>query len=251
MAKKPKDFKPKTHFGPRHRWPGAQRCQGWRPKLGRQCKKLARKGKRTCRTCGSGGRPPLHGKFTSVAGFSKQVQKNLADPRHLSLRSEIDILGLRLDGLAYELLSSESQPMPDVAEIQKLLVSQGLAITHQRESDLRRIQSELVRKVDLLAAEEGRWREYRSTARDFASLVASESAHDLANRNMIPVAVVWEFIRLNQSLMFQFLTSVQRSDYMIQLRALIGPGPAAELKAGQMIEGQFEPAENRKSPSES
>ncbi len=241
--KKPTDFKPKIHFGPRHRWPNAQRCQGWRPKLGRQCKKLARKDRRTCRTCGSGGRPPLSGKYTGLAGFSRRIQKNLADPRHLNLRSEIDILGLRLDALAHELLSGESQPAPDIGAIRKLVVSQSNAIRHGDADNLRAINGELIDKLDLLVAEADRWREYRSTARDFAALVGSEASRDLATSNLIPVAIVWQFIEFNQALMFRFIPdSIQRGLYMQELRAMI-PRPPLNL-----IEDQTH--ENRQSPGQ-
>lgn len=245
MKKKPTNYKAQIRFPAKHHWPGANRCQGWRSGPGRQCKKLARKGKRTCRTCGSGGRPPISGKYTGLAGFSQRIQKHLVDPRHLSLRAEIDVLGLRLDSLAHELLSSDAQPMPDIAAIRKLAVSQSMAIAHLDADRLRRINGELIDKLDLLVAEESRWQEYRATARDFAALVSSEVSRDLATSNMIPAAVVWEYIEMNQALMFHYIPdSVQRGLYMRELRAMI-PRPPLKL-----VEDQT-PAENRKSPSES
>lgn len=237
MATKPIDFKPKTKFGPKHRWPGASRCQGWRSKLGRQCKKLARKNKPTCRTCGSGGRPPIHGKYSNLSLFTERVERALLDPRLLSLKPEIAILTQRADDLLGQVLDGE--PIAEPAETRRLTNKILAAIRFGDQDRARQACGDLLDAVEKQKAEVDTWREIRGTFRDVDKLTRTEAATDLMAETMIPWVEVLKYIEVFSLEMFRYLPrESDRGEFLTRLRARIQVPPRVtkQYTAAQLTE---------------
>lgn len=110
---KPDSFEPVETFGPGHAWAGRPRCRAWSPRNGRQCRRLAMRGKRVCATHGGkGGRPPIHGKYTIARALADAFEVAIMHPRLLSLRDEVAILTVRLSDLIARIADVE----PDSSE---------------------------------------------------------------------------------------------------------------------------------------
>lgn len=118
---KPSDFDPVEAFGPEHRWAGRPRCRAWSVNNGRQCRRLAMRGKRVCRSHGgAGGRAPVHGKYSIARQLSEAFEVAIMHPRLLSLRDEVAILTVRLADLIAQVQETEPES-PEEGDIWALL----------------------------------------------------------------------------------------------------------------------------------
>lgn len=203
MAKKPADFKPKIQFPKNHHWAGARRCQGWRPKLSRQCKKLARKGRRTCRTCGSGGRPPTSGRYTKLAQLQTRVEQALGDGALLDLRAEIAILSTRADDLLGSLQDAESRP--DLGEIRNATLAIQSALRFGDSTKAGRATDHLLNLLDQSAAESETWEEIRATFLAMDRIVKSAAARELETKALVPWVQVLELVVVFKQLLYRYI----------------------------------------------
>lgn len=204
------------------------------PKCGadRRCWSNKVSKKKACRMHGAnGGRPKkkTYAIYRGLEGFNEL----LADPDLLNNRMQITTLELIAEDLAKELFEHDQSALLD--DLNKAL---RMIAGSVRVGNMSRLQAGLDMAMEaaspLTNARDLR-REIYENYKLAGILKAQESKRVLDESGMIPAAVVWEFIGLNQRLMFQFIpSSTDRTAYMRELRSMV-PEPPDNGSASKSI----------------
>ena len=198
---KPRGFKPTLTFDN-----GKPRCIAWARSSGRQCRRPPEPGKRVCRFHGGAngsGRPPVHGKHTSLAKLSADAERYLTDSNLTNLRGELWAVSFRFDQLIGRI--ADANPSPDFAAIRQAAEDVAAAVTFGGTGKVSHALGRLLALVDLGAAEERSWTEVRRVANDIRKLAAEQRDSELATGGMWPSIDVLTLIGKFQRLMYQFI----------------------------------------------
>ncbi len=182
--------------------------------------------KKACRMHGAhGGRPPSrsYSIYHNLGNFNEIIMS----PDLLNNRNQIAALEAMAQGLIKEMTEHDGLALLD--DLNKALRMMAGSVHVGNLTTLRAGMDMAMEAIGPLINARDLRNEFYDVQRLNGILKDQEMKRELANSGMIPAAVVWEYIGLNQRLMFQFIHSANdRAAYMRELRTMVPEPPGKE-----------------------
>ncbi len=182
--------------------------------------------KKTCRVHGSsGGRPPSPS--YSIYHNLGNYNEILASPDLLNNRYQIAALEAMAQKLIKEMTEHDGLALLD--DLNKALRMMAGSVHRGNLTTLRSGMDMAMEAIGPLINARDLRNEFYDVQKLNGTLKDQEMKRQLATAGMIPAVVVWEYIGLNQRLMFQFVPDQNdRAAYMRQLRSMVPEPPGKQ-----------------------